>query len=100
MPGPRFSNVFFLCRFHQAKQIERSTKRTERMSRLKEVAIGQHTEEDVRSAVAKLTEVNGNQSTGVGQRFELKGSSGFLSRGWVEGLRPCRGHRKDGAALA
>lgn len=43
--------------YHQAKQIERSNERTERMSRMKEVAIGQHTEDDVRSAVAKLTEV-------------------------------------------
>lgn len=32
------------------------------MSRLKEVAIGQHTDDDVRSAVAKLTEVQTKQT--------------------------------------
>ena len=46
-----------MCLVFQAKQKQRSIERAERMSRLKEVAIGQHTEDDVRTAVAKLTEV-------------------------------------------
>lgn len=41
----------------QAKQIKRSQERVERMSRLKEVAVGDHTEEDVERALAKITEV-------------------------------------------
>lgn len=74
--------VLFCVRYHQAKQIERSNGRAERMSRLKEVAIGQHTESDVRSAVAKLTEVSQTRLAAwageVGFRFSQPDDKVFL----------------------
>eukprot|EP00903_Cladosiphon_okamuranus_P018874 g17360.t1 len=61
-----------------AKQIERSNARAERMSRLKEVSMGQHTEDDVRSAVAKLTEVAGRYVVSRDQGFHQLEQGGVM----------------------
>lgn len=43
---------------NQKKQQARLRERADRMSRLKEVAVGEHTEEDVQSALAKISEAS------------------------------------------
>lgn len=59
--------------------MERSKERADRMSRLNEVAIGQHTENDVRSAVSKLTEVDA-QSVGA-HHLGARDSFSFVAAG-------------------
>lgn len=53
---PTIVGTVSLCA-RQKRQIERLQERADRMSRLKEVAVGDYTEEDVRSALEKITEV-------------------------------------------
>ena len=80
--------------------MERSNERAERMSKLKEVAIGQHTQDDVRSAVAKLTEVNAHPAHHM---FGRVGNWCSLCLVFHQlggrGLSPVRARRKDTCSL-
>ncbi|CAM9583157.1 unnamed protein product, partial [Hapterophycus canaliculatus] len=62
-----------------ARQKERVYERAERRSKIKEVALGEHTEDHVRSAVAKITE--------VAERYVVSRDQGFrqLEQGGVMG---------------
>ncbi|CAM9332632.1 unnamed protein product, partial [Scytosiphon promiscuus] len=71
-----------MARKLNARQKERVNERAERRSKIKEVALGEHTQDHVRSAIAKITEARR-----VAERYVVSRDQGFrqLEEGGVMG---------------